>query len=133
MEIKHVYPILQIRYTRSNCIYLIFNDSHHLFSHLPSVLRSVHLCNHSIQKHLKPSQQRHEGIPADNMWSNDQFKRFLSSRGCEAQWQAVIVPGMKKAVIHAVQTAQDLIESRKNTFELFGADFMLGRTGPVWS
>ena len=92
----------------------------HLFS-------SVHLCNNSIQKHLIPSQQRHHGIPADNMWSDDQFRTFLCSQGRGAQWQTVVVPGMKKAVIHALQTTQDLMESRKNTFELYGADFMLGR------
>lgn len=61
------------------------------------------------------------------MWSDDQFKTFLSSQGREAQWQTVVVPGMKKAIIHALQTTQDLMESRKNTFELYGADFMLGR------
>ncbi|XP_070759005.1 tubulin monoglycylase TTLL3-like [Enoplosus armatus] len=87
---------------------------------------SVHLCNNSIQKHLRPSQQRHRGIPSDNMWSDDQFRTFLSSQGRDAQWQAVVVPRMKKAVIHALQTTQDLMESRKNTFELYGADFMLG-------
>ncbi|XP_034544170.1 tubulin monoglycylase TTLL3-like [Notolabrus celidotus] len=87
---------------------------------------SVHLCNNSIQKHLRPSQQRHQGIPADNMWSDDQFKTYLSSQGQGAQWQAVVVPGMKNAVIQALQTTQDLIDSRKNTFELYGADFMLG-------
>ncbi|XP_029286695.1 tubulin monoglycylase TTLL3-like isoform X2 [Cottoperca gobio] len=87
---------------------------------------SVHLCNNSIQKHLRPSQQRHRGIPANNMWSDDQFRTFLSSHGQEAQWQLVVVPGMKKAVIHALQATQDLMESRKNTFELYGADFMLG-------
>ncbi|TNN40233.1 Tubulin monoglycylase TTLL3 [Liparis tanakae] len=58
---------------------------------------SVHLCNNSIQKHLTPSQQRHPGIPADNMWSDDQFRTFLSLQGREAQWQAVAVPAMKKA------------------------------------
>ncbi|XP_047438821.1 tubulin monoglycylase TTLL3-like isoform X2 [Mugil cephalus] len=87
---------------------------------------SVHLCNNSIQKHLRPSQRRHRGIPADNMWSDDQFRTFLSSQGQEAQWETVVVPEMKKAVIHALQTAQDLMDSRKNTFELYGADFMLG-------
>ncbi|XP_076607634.1 tubulin monoglycylase TTLL3-like [Chaetodon auriga] len=93
---------------------------------------SVHLCNNSIQKHLRPSQQRHRGIPADNMWSDDQFKTFLSKQGREAQWQTVVVPGMKKAVIHALQTTQDLMESRKNTFELYGADFMLGCNLRPW-
>nr|XP_046240461.1 tubulin monoglycylase TTLL3-like isoform X2 [Scatophagus argus] len=93
---------------------------------------SVHLCNNSIQKHLRPSHQRHRGIPTDNMWSNDQFKAFLSSQGQEAQWQTVAVPGMKRAVIHALQTTQDLMESRKNSFELYGADFMLGRDLRPW-
>ncbi|XP_041638384.1 tubulin monoglycylase TTLL3-like isoform X2 [Cheilinus undulatus] len=93
---------------------------------------SVHLCNNSIQKHLRPSQQRHHGIPKDNMWSDDQFRTFLSSQGREAQWQAVVVPGMKKALIRALQTTQDLMDSRKNTFELYGADFMLGRDLNPW-
>ncbi|KAM9408240.1 LOW QUALITY PROTEIN: tubulin monoglycylase TTLL3 [Pholidichthys leucotaenia] len=93
---------------------------------------SVHLCNNSIQKHLRPSQRRHQGIPADNMWSDDQFRMFLSSQGREAQWQTVVVPGMKSAVIRALLTAQDLIESRKNTFELYGADFMLGGDLHPW-
>uniref|UniRef100_A0A3Q3MQV3 Tubulin monoglycylase TTLL3-like n=1 Tax=Mastacembelus armatus TaxID=205130 RepID=A0A3Q3MQV3_9TELE len=93
---------------------------------------SVHLCNNSIQKHLRPSQQRHRGIPADNMWSDDQFRTFLSNQGQEDQWETVVVPGMKKAIIHALQTTQDLMESRKNTFELYGADFMLGRDLRPW-
>ncbi|KAM6947949.1 LOW QUALITY PROTEIN: tubulin monoglycylase TTLL3-like [Lycodopsis pacificus] len=93
---------------------------------------SVHLCNNSIQKHLTPSKQRHRGIPADNMWSDDQFRTFLSSQGREAQWQTVVVPGMKKAVIHALQTTQDLMDSRNNTFELYGADFMFGPDLHPW-
>ncbi|KAM4588698.1 tubulin monoglycylase TTLL3-like [Odontesthes bonariensis] len=87
---------------------------------------SVHLCNNSIQKHLRPSEQRHRDIPVDNMWLDEEFRAFLASQGKAAQWETVVVPGMKKAVIHTLQTAQDLMESRKNTFELYGADFMLG-------
>ncbi|XP_071351231.1 tubulin monoglycylase TTLL3-like isoform X3 [Trachinotus anak] len=93
---------------------------------------SVHLCNNSIQKHLRPSQRRHRDIPADNMWSDEQFRTFLSRQGREAQWHAVVVPGMKEAIIHALRTSQDLMESRKNTFELYGADFMLGRDLHPW-
>ncbi|XP_054641026.1 tubulin monoglycylase TTLL3-like isoform X2 [Dunckerocampus dactyliophorus] len=97
-----------------------------------SMDNSVHLCNNSIQKHLRPSHHRHPSIPEDNMWSDDQFKTFLSSRGSQAQWEDVVVPGMKKAIIHALQTTQDLVDSRKNTFELYGADFMLGRDLHPW-
>ncbi|XP_030585912.1 tubulin monoglycylase TTLL3-like isoform X2 [Archocentrus centrarchus] len=93
---------------------------------------SVHLCNNSIQKHLRPSLQRHRSIPADNMWSVDQFKTFLCTQDQEAQWDTVVVPGMKSALIHTLQTAQDLIESRKNTFELYGADFMFDRDLCPW-
>ncbi|KAM7006170.1 LOW QUALITY PROTEIN: tubulin monoglycylase TTLL3 [Tautogolabrus adspersus] len=109
--------------------YLRFSTQPYSLDKLDS---SVHLCNNSIQKHLTPSQQRHQGIPADNMWSDDQFRTFLSSQGQEAQWQAVVVPGMKEAVIHTLQTTQDLMDSRKNTFELYGADFMLGCDFHPW-
>ncbi|XP_008407829.1 tubulin monoglycylase TTLL3 [Poecilia reticulata] len=93
---------------------------------------SVHLCNNSIQKHLRPSHQRHHCIPPHNMWLDDQFKAFLASQGKDALWETVVVPGMKTTVIHALQTAQDLIESRKNTFELYGADFMLDLSLHPW-
>ncbi|XP_041836957.1 tubulin monoglycylase TTLL3-like isoform X2 [Melanotaenia boesemani] len=89
---------------------------------LDTLDRSVHLCNNSVQKNLKPSQQRHQGIPADNMWLDDMFRAFLANQGKTAQWETVVVPGMKKAIIHALQTSQDLMESRKNTFELYGCD-----------
>ncbi|XP_038152369.1 tubulin monoglycylase TTLL3-like [Cyprinodon tularosa] len=93
---------------------------------------SVHLCNNSIQCHLRPSHQRHWKIPAHNMWLDDQLKAFLAEQGTEALWEAVAVPGMKKNIIHTLQTVQDQIGSRKNTFELYGADFMLGMMLNPW-
>ncbi|XP_035487592.2 tubulin monoglycylase TTLL3-like isoform X3 [Scophthalmus maximus] len=93
---------------------------------------SVHLCNNSIQRHLRPSKKRHRDIPADNMWSGDQFETYLSSQGRGGQWETVVVPEMKAALIHALQTTQDVIESRKNSFELYGADFMLGHDLCPW-
>uniref|UniRef100_A0A3B4WKE0 Tubulin tyrosine ligase-like family, member 3 n=1 Tax=Seriola lalandi dorsalis TaxID=1841481 RepID=A0A3B4WKE0_SERLL len=93
---------------------------------------SVHLCNNSIQKHFQPSHNRHPGLPQDNMWSCSEFRAFLQQQGCGAKWESVVVPGMQQAVVRALQTAQDIIEPRKSSFELYGADFMLGRDLRPW-
>lgn len=66
------------------------------------------------------------------MWSCSQFRAFLLRQGCEAEWESVVVPGMQQAVVCALQTAQDLVEPRKTSFELYGADFMLGRDLKPW-
>ncbi|KAG7215224.1 hypothetical protein INR49_022684 [Caranx melampygus] len=93
---------------------------------------SVHLCNNSIQKHFQPSHNRHPGVPQDNMWSCSQFRAFLQQQGSGAKWESVVVPGMQQAVVRALQTAQDLVTPRKASFELYGADFMLGRDLRPW-
>uniref|UniRef100_A0A3P9BJ08 Tubulin tyrosine ligase-like family, member 3 n=1 Tax=Maylandia zebra TaxID=106582 RepID=A0A3P9BJ08_9CICH len=93
---------------------------------------SVHLCNNSIQKHFQPSRNRHPGLPEDNMWSCSQFRSFLQREGRETEWESVVIPGMQQAVVHALQTAQDLVEPHKASFELYGADFMLGRDLRPW-
>ncbi|XP_053724365.1 tubulin monoglycylase TTLL3 [Synchiropus splendidus] len=93
---------------------------------------SVHLCNNSIQRHFHPSSERHPGLPTENMWSCSQFRAYLQQQGREAEWDCVVIPGMQKAVVNVLQTAQDLVEPRKASFELYGADFILGSDLRPW-
>ncbi|XP_057183798.1 tubulin monoglycylase TTLL3 [Triplophysa rosa] len=93
---------------------------------------SVHLCNNSIQKHFQPSPDRDPSLPEECMWSCSQFRSWLAVSGRGYLWEGVVVPGMQKAVIQTLLTAQDSVEPRKASFELYGADFMLGRDLRPW-
>uniref|UniRef100_A0A2K5IKR1 Uncharacterized protein n=1 Tax=Colobus angolensis palliatus TaxID=336983 RepID=A0A2K5IKR1_COLAP len=93
---------------------------------------AIHLCNNAVQKHLKNDVGRSPLLPAHNMWTSARFQEYLQCQGRGAVWGSVIYPSMKKAIVHAMKVAQDHVEPRKNSFELYGADFVLGRDFRPW-
>ncbi|NXO34989.1 TTLL3 monoglycylase, partial [Locustella ochotensis] len=90
-----------------------------------------HLCNVSIQKRFK-TLQSDPRLPPDKIWSNKQFQEYLAQLGRADAWQRVIVPGMKAAILNTLRCARDHVGSRKGSFELFGADFLIGRDFKPW-
>ncbi|XP_064605541.1 tubulin tyrosine ligase 3-like isoform X2 [Liolophura sinensis] len=92
---------------------------------------SIHLSNNAIQKNYKNG-PRSTMLPQENMWSHYEFKEFLNKRRQGHKWEELIYPGMKKAIICALLATQDLVEYRKFSFELYGADFMLTEDYKPW-
>ncbi|XP_036064574.1 protein monoglycylase TTLL8 isoform X2 [Onychomys torridus] len=93
---------------------------------------AIHLCNNSIQRRLKNDKERSPLLPGHNMWTSTRFQEYLQKRGRGTTWGTIIYPSMKKAVTNAMRVAQDHVEARKNSFELYGADFILGRDFKPW-
>ena len=105
--------------------------------------KAIHLCNNSIQAHLESFD---EALPwAEGcMWSSETFAYWLktnyevpSSQSSENEnesdpWATTVYPQMQKIVKCIFEAVQDRPDDRKNSFELFGIDFMLDEALNVW-
>ncbi|XP_074909570.1 tubulin monoglycylase TTLL3 [Buteo buteo] len=113
-----------------------YRESYLRFCSRPFSLRRLdparHLCNVSIQKRYRPARSRHPRLPPDRTWSCRQLQAYLAQVGQADAWHQVMVPGMKAAVVGALRSAQDLVGSRKGSFELYGADFVFGEDCQPW-
>ncbi|XP_011134876.1 tubulin glycylase 3A isoform X1 [Harpegnathos saltator] len=93
---------------------------------------SIHLCNHAIQCKYNNCGDRDPALPADNMWDVTAFKEFLKSQGHGEAWDELIYPGMKQGLVGSLLASQEAMDRRKNSFELYGADFMVMEDFSVW-
>ena len=89
----------------------------------------VHLCNNSIQK----EQDNFEALKASSMWTLEQFREHLrATAGGDAVWTERVLPQMQRVAKWALMCAQDMLENRKNSCEIYGYDFMLDADYNVW-
>ncbi|RXN08048.1 collagen alpha-1(VII) chain [Labeo rohita] len=88
--------------------------------------------DHGIMKDSKWVVQKYLEWPLLVHDTKFDFRSWLAASGRGDLWEGVVVPGMQKAVIQTLMTAQDSVEPRKASFELYGADFMLGRDLRPW-
>ncbi|NWX37588.1 TTLL3 monoglycylase, partial [Notiomystis cincta] len=94
--------------------------------------RARHLCNVSVQKWYQTSPDQDPRLPSDKIWSNKQFQEYLAQLGQADAWHQVLVPGMKAAILNTLRSAQDQVSFRKGSFELYGADFLVGEDCQPW-
>jgi tubulin monoglycylase TTLL3/8 len=85
--------------------------------------RFSHLTNNSIVKH---SEKFDTSEIDGNMWTCAEFAKHCQKlAGGKDDFYEKIQPKMKQMVIKSVQCVQDMVENRKNSFELYGYDFMI--------
>jgi len=104
----------------------------------PSKLKNkfAHLTNNSISKY---AEDYSEECADETMWHSDDLAAHLAGlnivrdgRKVEDPWLEIVQPAMKRAVHHSLECAQDNINPRANSFELFGYDFMIAEDLTVW-
>ncbi|XP_014102567.2 tubulin glycylase 3A [Bactrocera oleae] len=123
--ITNVQPLVVWMYKES---YLRFSSQEYSLSNHHE---SVHLTNHAIQKKYNNG-KRDKRLPVENMWDCYSFQAYLRQIGKQDMWQERIYPGMKKAIVGTMLSSQENMDRRPNTFELFGADFMICENFYPW-
>ena len=95
--------------------------------------RAIHLTNQSVQKHVE-GYGAVEGLES-NMWSRRSFHEYLAATHGEedgAGIAASIEAQIRRAIGVATRSVCDIVEHRRNSFELFGFDFMVDADHRVW-
>lgn len=86
----------------------------------------VHLTNNSISKHKKVDfESEEQKFFGQNMWSSQEFESYLLKETGWNVYRDKIKPRIKDIVLWTMSSAQDMIENRKNSMELYGLDLMV--------
>ncbi|KAL3280885.1 hypothetical protein HHI36_004113 [Cryptolaemus montrouzieri] len=109
--------------------YLRFSSQNY---NLENFHESLHLTNYAVQCKYTNMEQRDKALPKDNMWDSPTFKDYLKRQGKGDKWEQVIYPGMRESIVCSMLASQDTMDRRQNTFEMYGADFILGEDLRPW-
>lgn len=71
-------------------------------------------------------------IPCELHWNLHNFKEYLKATDRESAWEKLIKPGIKQNLIGALLASQENMVNRKNSFQLYGADFLIMDDLSVW-
>jgi tubulin monoglycylase TTLL3/8 len=112
----------QIRIWMYKNSYLRFSSQE--FS-LEKLSESIHLTNHAVQKKYTNDGERDLRLPTQNMWTLLEFQKYLSTIEKAGVWDEKIYPGMTKNIRAIIIASLDETEFDRNTFQLYGADFMI--------
>ncbi|GJQ82797.1 hypothetical protein Trydic_g13500 [Trypoxylus dichotomus] len=93
---------------------------------------SLHLTNHAVQCKYANMIERDKALPDENMWSCHTFQTYLKQIGHDNKWDDVIIPGMRQSLIGCMLACQETMDRRPNTYELYGADFILAEDFTPW-
>ncbi|XP_011877213.1 PREDICTED: tubulin glycylase 3A-like isoform X2 [Vollenhovia emeryi] len=93
---------------------------------------SIHLCNTTVQLKYRKLPRCNSDLPEQRHWNLQDFRDYLQSRGEELAWEKIIRPGIKQNLIGALLASQDNMVNRKNSFQLYGADFVVADDFSVW-
>lgn len=116
--------------------YINFRENYLRFSSqifsLENFHESLHLTNHAVQCKYTNVHQRDKALPDENMWDCHTFQAYLKQIGHLDKWNDVIMPGIREGIIGAMLASQDTMDRRPNTFEVYGADFMIAEDFTPW-
>jgi len=94
---------------------------------------SIHLTNNAVQANYKNQTQRSSRLPEDNMWDSKAFAQFCRERtNGEDVFRTTTLPRMKEEILVVLRGATEFMLHRQNSFELYGADFMVDASFHPW-
>lgn len=92
----------------------------------------THLTNNAIQKNFDLEDDIHQDIPEEKMWFSEELAAYLKQCGFGNVWEQKIIPAFRRILVETCLAGQDTADSRKNSFEIYGADFMLDERLNPW-
>ncbi len=103
--------------------------------------RFAHVCNYSVQKHAGrdawcDETEESTGLDAtDTLTSEDLRRKLQSARGAEIGDQLFrhqVLEPMRAAIVLTLRAAEPHVHHRRNSFELYGMDFVIDQQLRPW-